>query len=181
MKLYQLLVPVLATAAMASPGRRDAKSINAALDTISKQLTTMNTTLNGFKVGHDVTITALKIQGQAMDLQKDIEAAAAAAKSSALLNDQDSADVALAVTGLTGGIYDVLDNIVLKKAVFDKAILGVGSASCLVKNDMNKFNNATDGFGAALTGKFVKSVKNVAPLVVSAIDFHFERALKVYA
>ncbi|OAQ60429.1 hydrophobic surface binding protein A domain-containing protein [Pochonia chlamydosporia 170] len=181
MRFFNFIIPFLATAVTANPVPRDVNSINAALDTISKQLVTMNTTLNGFNGGLQGTLTALKIQGQATDLQKAIQAATTAAKSSGPLNDQDSATVAFGITSLTGKIYDVLDNIVAKKPAFDKAILGVGSASFLVKSDLKGLKDATDTFGAALTDKFVKAVKDVSPLVISAIDFHFEQAQKVYA
>lgn len=181
MLFSNLVIPLLITVAAASPVRRDANSINAALSTITNQLVTMKTTLDGFNGGVQGTLTALKIQGQATDLQKDIQAAATAAKNSAPLNDQDSSTVAFSITALTTKIYDVLDAIVAKKPAFDKAILGIGSASFLVKSDLKNLKAATDDFGAALTDKFVKAVKDVSPLVISAIDFHFDQALKVYA
>ncbi|KHN97403.1 Cell wall galactomannoprotein [Metarhizium album ARSEF 1941] len=176
-----LISSLLVTVVTANPTRRDVTSIKAALDAISRQLVTMNATLNGFNGGAEGTLTALKIQGQAMDLQKDIQSGTSAAKSSGPLNDRDSSTIAFGITDLTGKIYDVLDNIITKKPAFDTAIFGVGSASFLVRSDLQNLKNDTDLFGAAVTEKLVKSVRDVSPLVISAIDFHFDQALKVYA
>ncbi|KAK2609364.1 hypothetical protein QQS21_002145 [Conoideocrella luteorostrata] len=175
--LLQLLVCVVAT----TPVRRDGESITAALETISKQLVTVNNTLNTFNGGLAGTKTALQIQGQVVTLQKDIDGATATSSKSAALNDEESASVAVSINSLTHDIFDVLDNITRKKPQFDKAILGIASASFLVKSDLQHLQKATDEFGAALTEKLVKSIKDVAPLLISSIDFRFQRALKVYA
>ena len=159
---------------------RDANSINAALTTISNQVSTLNATLNTFNGGAAGTLTALKIQGQATDLKNDVDKAASAAQSSSALSDADSASVAYGVVALAPKIYSVLDNIVRKKPAFDTAIVGIGSASGLVKQDLIDLKKATDAFGGNLTGKFVPSVAKVAPLLIGAIDFHFDQALKVY-
>ena len=161
--------------------RRDSANIVAGLTTISEQLTTMNNTLNSFHGGLDSTLVALKIQGEAMDLDADIRTATSVITESAQLNDADSSTVAFAIVSLSSNIYDVLDNIILKKPVFDSAILGIGSASFLVKSDLQYLKKDTDVLGAALTKKFVPGVAQVAPLVISVIDFHFDPALAVYA
>jgi len=48
---------------------------------------------------------------------------------SAVLDDADSATVAFSVVSLSSNIYNLLDNLVSKKAAFDTAILGIASAS----------------------------------------------------
>lgn len=179
--LFVSLLASLATLAKATPSRRDATSINASLDKITQSLVALNNTLNTFNGGLVGTFVALQIQNQALGLERDIDAAAGTASQSAPLSDTESASVAFAITALTRNIYDVLDNIVRKKPQFDRAILGIGSASGLVKYDLQNLQSATDKFGAALTEKFVPAVKNLAPLLISAIDHHFEEALKVYS
>ncbi|KAM3503856.1 hypothetical protein MY10362_003935 [Beauveria mimosiformis] len=180
--LFSTLISLLlVTAVTASPTRRDVASISAALDAMSKQMMEINTTLNGFNGGVEGTLTALKIQDQVTDLRKDIQAGTTAATSSSPLNDQDSLTIVLGLTGLTGKVYHVLDNIIAKKPAFDRAILGVGSASFLVKADLQNLKRDTNTFGAAFSEKLVESIKDVAPLLISAIDFHYNQALKVYA
>ncbi|KZZ94306.1 Cell wall galactomannoprotein [Moelleriella libera RCEF 2490] len=181
MWIWPLFVSLLATLATATPSRRDATSINASLDKITQSLVALNNTLNTFNGGLVGTFVALQIQNQALGLERDIDAAAGTASQSAPLSDTESASVAFAITALTRNIYDVLDNIVRKKPQFDRAILGIGSASGLVRSDLQNLQSATDKFGAALTEKFVPAVKNLAPLLISAIDHHFEEALKVYS
>ncbi|GAB0135749.1 hypothetical protein EsDP_00004076 [Epichloe bromicola] len=179
--LSTLMVPLLAVVAAASPLRRDGNGINAALAKISKQLVEMDETLGTFNRGLAGTVIALKIQGQATALQKGIESATSTTKKSAELDKEESTSVAFSVNSLTKNIYRVLDRLVEKKPDFDKAIFGVGSASGLVKQDLQNLQKATGDFGAALTDKFVGDVRSVSPLVVSAINHHFEEALKVYA
>lgn len=179
--LSTLIVPLLAVVAATSPLRRDSNGINAALAKISKQLVEMEETLGTFNRGLAGTFVALKIQEQATALQRGIESATSTTKKSAELDDKESASVALSVNSLSTKIYRVLDHLVEKKPDFDKAIFGVGSASGLVKQDLQNLQNATDDLGAALTDKFVGTIRSVSPLVVSAIDHHFEEALKVYA
>lgn len=183
MWIWPLFVSLLASlaTATATPSRRDATSINASLDKITQSLVALNNTLNTFNGGLVGTFVALQIQNQALGLERDIDAAAGTASQSAPLSDTESASVAFAITALTRNIYDVLDNIVRKKPQFDRAILGIGSASGLVRSDLQNLQTATDKFGAALTEKFVPAVKNLAPLLISAIDHHFEEALKVYS
>lgn len=161
--------------------RRDGASIVAAFTTISNQLVAMNTTLNSFEGGFNGTLLALQIQAEASSLQSDVSAATTTITQSAALSDVESSTVAYAVVSLSSDIYDVLDNLVAKKPAFDSAILGIASASFLVKSDLQNLKNGTDALGAALTQKLTITVAQVAPLLISAIDFHFNQALTVYA
>lgn len=162
-------------------GQRDANSITASLTTISNQLVAMNSTLNQFQGGFNGTLLALQIQGEASTLLGDINDATTVTQQSAMLDDADSATVAFSVVSLSSNIYDLLDNLVRKKAAFDTAILGIASASFLVESDLVELKNGTDAFAQALSSKFDAAIKNVAPLVVADIDFHFSQAITVYA
>ncbi len=159
---------------------RDGKSIVDALSTISDQLKTMDSTLDKISGGGSLD-AAVEFQGQATELGKEIETATGAAKDSAALSDEESSSVAYAVVDLTDGIYSVLDKTALKRGIFDKITVDDKPVTGLVKTELQNLQNATDVFGATLTDKFVKDIKNVAPLLVSAIDFHFYEAIQAYA
>jgi hypothetical protein len=159
---------------------RDGAQINAAVGAISDQLVTLNGTLNEFEAGLEGTFVALKILQQASDLNTDVETATNVAQESAPLSDADSSSVAFSVVSLSAKVYDVLDNIVAKKPEFDKAILGIGSGSFLVRSNLQTLRNSTSEFGTAVTAKLVESLRDVAPLVIASVDFHFAQALRVY-
>lgn len=161
--------------------RGDGASINAGLTTISNQLVKMNSTLNKFQGGLSGTLMALQIQGESLTLESNIKTATTTINKAAPLSDEDSTTIAFAIVSLSHNIYDVLDNLILKKPAFDNAILGVGSASLLVKLDLVNLKKATDTLGTGLTKKLTPKIADVAPLMISAIDHHFDQALTVYA
>ena len=162
-------------------GSRDVNSIIACLTTISTQLIAMNDTLNQFQGGFNGTLLALQIQSEASTLLNNINDATIVAKQSAVFDDSDSATIAFSVVSLSKSIYDILNNLVRKKPVFDTAILGIASASWLVESDMKSLKNGTDMFAQSLSLKFDSAVQYVAPLVVAGIDFHFNQAIASYA
>ncbi|KAK3185999.1 hypothetical protein K4F52_005223 [Lecanicillium sp. MT-2017a] len=175
-----VLTPLLISPVFGQLLVRDGKTIVDALSTLSDRLTTMDSTLD--KINDESNIDAAKdFQNQATELGKEIQTATDAAKESAALNDDESASVAYAVVDLTDGIYSVLDKTAEKRAVFDKITVDDKPATELVKTELQNLQNATDAFGETLTVKFVEDIKNVAPLLVSAIDFHFYQALQSYA
>lgn len=159
---------------------RDVNSITGSLGTISGGLVSMNATLNQFEGGFNGTLLALQIQGEASTLLDDIENATTAAGQSSNLDEADSATVAFAIVALSSNIYEVLANLVDKKGAFDAAILGIGSASALVEYDLKSLKNSTDTLSQALSSKLSTTIQEVAPLVVSDIDFHFDQAIAAY-
>ncbi|KAF5854752.1 hypothetical protein ETB97_012263 [Aspergillus alliaceus] len=145
------------------------------------QCSTMNDTLQGFTIGPNIMPTALKVQFESDELLRDIIDAIAAAKQTPMLTKDDSVRVAIAVTKLQDVIYSLLDVLVAKKPVFDKAILGIGSASFLVSADLKSLKDATDGFGNEVVLRLANPIQQVAPLIISDLDFHFIRAIQVYS
>lgn len=156
--------------------KRDGKSVIDSLSTISDQLKTMNTTLDTINGGPNDLENALGFQNEATQLEKDIQTATDTAKDSASFSDQESSDVAYSVVGLTQIIYPVLSKTTSKRDIFIDL-----EVTSLVLDEIGRLQNLTDAFGTTLTEKFVKPVREVAPLLISAIDFHFYETLQAYS
>lgn len=179
MKFFTVITALLTIpVALTQPVRRDASSIISAITVISDQLSNLGNALGEFNGG---TIAALKIHKQATKLATIIKSANQAAKNSDDLNNSDSALVSIAIASLQSDIFSVLDLIVVKKAVFDKAILDVGSARIIVLADLKLLKKKTDKFGVTVRGKLSDMIANFAPLVISNIDVHFGQAIAVYS
>jgi hypothetical protein len=168
---------LLATLAAAAALPRDANSILSSLQTLSKDIATLNNTLSTFQGGGAAIFQALQIQGEAQQLVTDVNNAKSASSSSAALDDAGSRSVAFQVVSISTQIYQVLDLLISKHAAFEATLSG---SSALVENDLQQLKNGTDSFGSALTPKFVPAVQKLAPLLVSNIDYHFVQAIKVY-
>jgi hypothetical protein len=159
---------------------RDGASIDAAIQTVSTKIVTLNETVTSFESGLLGTFTALKILGQSADLDGSIKDATRTAEHSAALSDAESETVATSVLLLAQTVYGVLDNIVAKKPEFDKAILGVFSGAFLVKGTLEKLQTSTNNFGDALTPKLTEQFQQLAPIVLGQINDRFDQALEVY-
>ncbi|KAL2808875.1 hydrophobic surface binding protein A-domain-containing protein [Aspergillus granulosus] len=160
---------------------RDATPVLSALDTIKSQLHTVGDLVEVFTGGFNGTFAALQIQGETGELRTAINNGVAAIKRIQPLNEADSAQVVNVVVALQSDIYNLLDLLVQKKPAFDTAILGIGSASFLVKIDLQILRNSTAQLGNAITSKLVEEFQRLAPLITSSIDFHFSKALAAYA
>ncbi|KAL2849641.1 hydrophobic surface binding protein A-domain-containing protein [Aspergillus pseudodeflectus] len=174
-----ILTAVTAVQALVIP--RDATPILSALDTITNQLHTVGDLVEVFTGGFNGTFAALKIQGETGELGTAINKGVTAIKNIQPLNEADSAQVVNVVVALQSDIYGLLDLLVQKKPAFDRAIFGIGSASFLVKIDLQNLRKSTAQLGDAITSKLVDEFQRLAPLITSSIDFHFSQALDVYA
>ncbi|KAJ6784712.1 hypothetical protein PWT90_00455 [Aphanocladium album] len=177
MRLNTLVSLYIAPAAIASILQRDGNSVVSSLSIISDQLKTMNMTLDKIQ-GPDDAQAAVDFQNEATQLQTDLQTATDAAKNSTPFSDSDSSNVAYAVVGVTDLTFTVLDKLAVKRDVFDK--LGGSAITDLVRDELQGLQNTTDTFSTVLSEKFVKTVRDVAPLLVSSLDFHFYETLQVY-
>ncbi|KAJ3499472.1 hypothetical protein NLG97_g315 [Lecanicillium saksenae] len=171
------LIPLYIAPAIGLILQRDAKTVASSLSVISDQLRTMNSTLDKIQ-GPDDAQAAVDFQNQATQLQTDLQTATDAANSSSAFDDNDSSTIAYAVITVTDVTFAVLDKLAGKRDVFDK--LGGSAITDLVRDELRGLQNTTDGFSTVLSDKFVKTVKDVAPLLVSSLDFHFYETLQVY-
>lgn len=160
---------------------RDATPVLSSLDAITTQLHALGRLVEKFDGGANGTLAALEIQGKTGDLKTTVDKGTTAIKKIQPLNENDSAKVVNVVVELQSDIYDLLDLLVQKKPAFDTAILGVGSASFLVKIDLEGLQKSTEQLGETITSKLVDELKRLAPLVTSDIDFHFAQAIKAFS
>ncbi|CAK4033295.1 Hypothetical predicted protein [Lecanosticta acicola] len=174
------LLPLLALAAPIA--KRDAASIVTAINQIETNINSLNTTLNGFKEGDVLAaVEVLEIQQETETLGDSISAAAAAANASAPLNDTESGTVATAVVGLEPQIFSLLDNIQRKKPAFDSAILGVGSVSPQVEQDLEQQKALSAELGNAITAKLTQTYAAFAPVINQQIADAFDQAIATFA
>ncbi|KAL3458880.1 hydrophobic surface binding protein A-domain-containing protein [Aspergillus heterothallicus] len=160
---------------------RDATPVLSALDTIKNQLYTVSDLVEVFTGGFNGTFAALQIQGETGELGTAINNGVTAIKRIQPLSEADSVEVVNTVVALQSDIFGLLDLLITKKPAFDTAIFGIGSASFLVKLDLQNLRNSTAQLGTAITSKLVAQVQRLAPLITSSIDFHFSQALEVYS
>ncbi|GAO15630.1 uncharacterized protein UV8b_04811 [Ustilaginoidea virens] len=177
-----LALPALLPLAAAAPVRRDANSINAALAVVSNRLVSLDSKINRFTGGvtPGEAIAAVEIQERGVELQQDLGAAANAVDQSAPLTDGESASVARAVASLAGNLYRVLDSLDRKRGEFNRPILDAKLASSRVKTALQGLKSVTNDLGDALALKFSASIGRAAPLVMSAINWHLDRAVEIY-
>lgn len=171
------LLALLLTPAVCSLLPRDGKSIADTLSAISRQLGVMNQTLDKIQGPNDAQ-AAVDFENQATQLQSQLQNATGDANQSPSFSDQESSLVAFAVLNVTDVTYVVLRKVAQKRDVFDQ--IGGSPITDFVRDQVTNLQNTTDTFGAALTNKLVKSVKDVAPLLISALDFHFYQTLQAY-
>jgi len=170
------LLPALIAPTLGYSVKRDGKSVIESLSTISEQLKTMNATLDTINGGPNDLENALAFHNEATQLEKEIQTATSTAKDSAAFSSEESSDVAYSVVGLTHLIYPVLSKTTSKRDIFIKF-----EVTGLVLDEVGRLQNLTEIFGTTLTEKFVKPIRDVAPLLISAIDFHFYDTLQAYS
>ncbi|CAF9907229.1 MAG: hypothetical protein GOMPHAMPRED_005055 [Gomphillus americanus] len=174
---------LLATTALAAPLiQRDAASILQAITNIENHITTLNNTLNTFNGNLLTTIpTVLKIEEQTAELGDAISAATDAANLSPALSETDSGTVATAVVTLVPKIQSLLSNIIAHKNTFDRAVLGIGSVSPQVEQDLQTQSKLSDEFSGALIAKLAPDYAALAPLITNQISAAFQNAVKIFA
>jgi hypothetical protein len=84
----------------------------------------LNSTLNGFIDNAQITGTALKLQGEASDLLKDIKNGAFEAGKVSSIDPADQEKIADAIVPLSENVVSLINGFVAKKPVFQKAVLG---------------------------------------------------------
>lgn len=174
---FKTLIPLLVGPAISQLAPRDGKSVVASLSTITDQLKTMNTTLDKIQ-GKDDAQAAVDFQNEATELKTELEKATDTVKKSSAFSDEESSSVAYAVLNVTDLTYTVLGKVASKHDAFDQ--LGGSAITDLVHDQLGGLQNTTDVFSKALTDKFVSAVQNVAPLLISSLDFHFYETIQVY-
>jgi hypothetical protein len=171
----------VATCALAAAAPATYKTVVADIAAISKQLSTLNSSVTAYKGGPADTINALTIQGQSSDLQNIIDKATKDANASPAFGDDGSNAVANAVLALEPNIFSVLDNLVAKKPNFDKPVIFGIVPSQLVLLDLKGLKTSTDKFGAATTAKLNSVFSGVAPIIIGQIDDAFNKAIAAYS
>jgi hypothetical protein len=160
---------------------RTVNDILSGLQSINNQLDTLSASLRNFNGGLEGTLAALQIQGQTMDLVHIIDDATGATNGTSNLNQADSITVTNRVVQLQDDIFSTLDLLEEKKPAFDTAVLGLASASILVRADLEALQSSTRLLGNAIVQRLVASLRSLGPLITGNIDFHFSHALRRYA
>lgn len=177
-----LFVSILALSqsALSLAAGSGASGILSSINTISDEVVKLNSTLNGFADNAQITSTALKLQGGASDLLKDIKNGAEEADKVSSLEPADQEKIATAIVPLSEKVVSLINGFVTKKPVFQKALLG-GSADGLVEKDLKDLKEATDSFGQAALKSFSGAPKDKATSILKEIDEHFADAIETFS
>ncbi|OJI91295.1 hypothetical protein ABZX51_004156 [Aspergillus tubingensis] len=187
--LYLLTLLFTATVAVATatpakgllPTKRDGSSVVSAVNTISTQLVTLNTTVSSYPGGIEGTLSALQIQAETIQLEVDLKAAIKLTRQSANFTDTESQKVAEAFVTLEPQIASTLSNIVSKKSDFDDGLLGIASLSFLVKFDLQELSILSNALGSAVQDKLSGTYAELAPLILNEISTAFKKAIAAYS
>ncbi|KAL3247309.1 hypothetical protein ABHI18_012457 [Aspergillus niger] len=185
--LFTLLFTATAAVATATPSKvllpvkRDASSVVSAVNTISTQLVTLNTTVSSYPGGIEGTLSALQIQAETIQLEVDLKAAIKLTRQSTNFTDTESQKVAEAFVTLEPQIASTLANIVSKKSDFDDGLLGIASLSFLVKFDLQELSILSKALGSAVQDKLSGTYADLAPLILNEISAAFKKAIAAYS
>ncbi|PYH35113.1 cell wall mannoprotein 1 family protein [Aspergillus neoniger CBS 115656] len=187
--LYLLTLLFTATVAVATatpakvllPTKRDGSSVVSAVNTISTQLITLNTTVSNYPGGIEGTLSALQIQAETIQLEVDLKTAIKVTRQSANFTDTESQKVAEAFVTLEPQIASTLANIVSKKSDFDDGLLGIASLSFLVKFDLQELSILSKALGSAVQDKLSGTYAELAPLILNEISAAFKKAIAAYS
>lgn len=171
---------VLATSVIASVVPRDASTILTDIKTIKTQLQKVHDDVQAFPGGPSSAVQALQIKSDSDSLDKTLQQSAKDAAASSPLSDSDSATIATSVTGLQSQIYSTLDLLVSKEPGFRTAVFG-SSADGIVRSTLVSLRTDTADFAGNVTSKLTPSLKRLAPLISSEIDFHYVRAIQAFS
>ncbi|KAL4899484.1 hypothetical protein BDW74DRAFT_110498 [Aspergillus multicolor] len=172
-------VPVLASDARQLT-KRDGAAVISAVNTITESMTTLNDTVTSYKGGILGTVTALKIEFQAIALNNDLRDAVSVTKASANFTEEESLNVSAAFLDLQPNIDSTLDNIVRKKPQIDNGLLGIGSLGFLVKANLVTERDLAASLGDEVVKRLTKTYSGIAPIINEQIQAKFEEAIAAF-
>ncbi|RDW83569.1 cell wall mannoprotein 1 family protein [Aspergillus mulundensis] len=174
-------VPVQAPAPDAHPlSKRDGAAVISAVNTITESMITLNDTVTSYKGGILGTVTALKIEFQAIALSNDLRDAVSTTKASANFTEEESLNVSAAFLDLQPNIDSTLDNIVRKKPQFDTGLLGIGSLGFLVKANLVTEKDLAAKLGDEVVKRLTATYAGIAPIINAQIQAKFEEAIAAF-
>lgn len=153
----------------------------AAVEKISTQTTTLNSTVAGYSGGIEGTITAIKVETEAICLNTDLREAVHTVSKLGNFTDAESQDIALSFINLVPTVNSTLATIVSKKDEFDDGLLGVASLSFLVKYNLETEKELSVKLGDEVKGRLTPDFASVAPLVLGQIKEAFTHAIQAYS
>ena len=160
--------------------KRDADAVVAAVQKISSQAITLNSSVASYPGGITGTIDAIKIETEAIGLNFDLRNAVYTAQKSDNFDDDGSLNVAAAFLDLTPIVTSTLDTIIDKKPEFDRGLLDFASLSFLVKYNLQTEKRLSLKLGDVVQGKLTPDYAAIAPLVLGQIEDAFTKAISVY-
>ncbi|KAL1970821.1 hypothetical protein VTN77DRAFT_2655 [Rasamsonia byssochlamydoides] len=163
----------LATASPVAFSKRDAATVLADLSTLSNDLSTLDTAVEGFDGN---ILNALPIASDESTVENDIKQAISDTDASSAFSTSDSSSVTSAVTALEPSINKTISDLVAKKAEFTSA--GVDS---LVLQDLENLQNLTDTLSTSLQAKVTSSDASTIASGTTALDAAFASAIAVYS
>ena len=161
--------------------KRDADDVVAAVQKISDQTLTLNSSVASYPGGIEGTLDAIKIETEAIGLNFASRKAVHTAQRSSNFTSDGSLNVAGAFLDLLPIVTSTLDNIIDKKPEFDTGLLEIGSLSFLVKYNLETEKRLSLKLGDVVQAKLTPEYASIAPLVLGQIEDAFTEAISVYS
>lgn len=173
------------TAAAPAPANdltaRDGSEVVAAVQTIAEQTKTLNETVSGYDGGIVDTVTALKIETEAITLNNDLRQAIWVTKSSENFTTAESKDVSAAFLQMVPVVESTLANIISKEDEFSNGLLGIASLEFLVKYNLETEKRLALELGDEVEKRLTPVYAEIAPIVIGQIKTAFTKAIKAYS
>lgn len=152
----------------------DGAAINAALQTVDKDIKALTSSLTGFS--GDI-FAAIPILGATLTLKSDIDKGTKIAKDSQPLTSDDTVGLADTVGTIITDATASIDAFIAVKPKFDKLYIVTPIAAGLVKD----LKTATGALGDAIIAKVPANFKDVATQLVGQINAQFDRGIAAYS
>ena len=168
-----LLSKIVSPLALAATVLADGAAINAALQTIDKDINALTSSLKGFS--GDIFAT-LPILGATTTLNNAIKQGTKVANSSQALTSDDTVGLANTVGTIITDTTTAIDAFIADKPAFDKLYIVSPIAVGLVKG----LKTSTADLGDAIIAKVPADFKDVATQLVGQINDQFDRGIAAY-
>jgi phage-related protein len=162
-------IPLFALAVSATQVKRDLATIQNVLQTLSGDITALDTAVNGFSGD------ATTLQSASDKVIADLNSGATTIQGTSDLSQSDAIGVATYVQGLASGVTTAVNDLISKQSTFQ----GAGQCGTVLKGLQGQLSG-TQAMSTALTSKTPQSLQSVAQQLSAGILADIQRGIDAY-
>ncbi|TFK63291.1 hydrophobic surface binding protein [Pluteus cervinus] len=169
--------------AFAIPTKRTVADIEAALQTLTTQVTGLDSAINSFPATGGSLLSALAIHSTAGSVVTTLTSATTAIQATSPVGEADGQTIFGATTALGPVISDALTQIVTKKAAFARSLLGlpVAGIPALVLQDLKSLSAGVAAYSSALAVILPADLVGGSNDLAAQISAAFATAISAYS